>query len=144
MQRFMGHLGISSTEQPNKEIFMEFSPFIIAVLGMLFPFGILAIIFGFESKSEARFHATLQRLLESGQPLDETLIEGIPGYKKKYPRNDIRSGLITGGTGLGITLLGFVALGSWVYGAGLLVLCIGGGIFVYGIIDARQNRIESD
>ena len=118
---------------------MEFSQLLITILGMLFPLGILAIIFGFENKSEARFHATIQRVIESGQTLDEELISGIPGYKKKNPRDDIRSGLITSATGLGITLLGFVALGSVVYGAGLLVLSIGVAIFAYGVYEKRTN-----
>ena len=118
---------------------MEFYQFFIAFMGMLVPIGILAIIFGFTNKSEARFHDTMQRVIESGQTLDEELIRGIPGYTKKYPRDDIRSGLITSGTGLGITILGHAALGSTVYGAGYLVLSIGIAIFAYGVFSKRTG-----
>ncbi|GHA08920.1 hypothetical protein GCM10008090_18530 [Arenicella chitinivorans] len=112
---------------------MEYFPFVIAILGLLFPLVLLPIIFGFESRSEARFHDTLKSMIESGQTLDEQTLSGIPGYKKKGPRNDVRSGLITTGTGLGIALLGKVALGSVIFGAGLLVLCIGASIAAYGL-----------
>lgn len=118
---------------------MEFYQFFVAIMGMLFPIGILAIIFGFANKSEARFHDTMQRVIESGQTLDEELIRGIPGYTKKHPRDDIRSGLITSGAGLGITILGYAALGSTVYGAGYLVLSIGIAIFAYGVISKRTD-----
>ncbi len=119
---------------------MEYFPFVISVLGLLFPLVILPIIFGFESRSEARFHETLKSLVENGQALDEQTLSGIPGYKKKNPRNDVRSGIITTGTGLGITLLGKVALGSVVFGAGLLVLCIGASIAAYGLFGKPSER----
>lgn len=122
---------------------MEFTQFIIAVLGILFPIGILTVIFSFDNKSEARYHETMRRLIENGQTLDEELLRGIPGYKKKQPRDDIRSGWITSAVGLGITLLGAVALGSVIYGAGLLVLCIGLGIFAYGMVN-RHTHIGSE
>jgi hypothetical protein len=111
---------------------MDFYELLIVILGMLFPIGILAIIFGFQNRSEARFHETLNKVIDSGQTLDEDLISGIPGYKKVMPRNDIRSGLVTSGVGLGLIFLGAMALGSVVYGAGFLVLFIGLAIFGYG------------
>ncbi len=118
---------------------MELTQFLIAILGMLFPIGILAIIFGYQNRSEARFHETVQRAIESGQTLDENLMSGIPGYKKAMPRNDIRSGLITAGVGLGLILLGYMAMGSMFYGAGYLVLFIGLPIFAYGIYNKVNN-----
>lgn len=120
---------------------MEFFPFILAILGLMFPLVILPIIFGFESRSEARFHDTLKTLIENGQTLDEQTLSGIPGYKKKNPRNDVRSGVITAGTGLGIALLGKVALGTFVFGAGVLVLCIGASIAAYGLF-GKQSKIS--
>jgi hypothetical protein len=122
---------------------MEFSQFIIAILGMLFPIGIVAIIFAYENKSEARYHDTMLKLIENGQTLNEEVLSGIPGYKKKGPRNDIRSGWITAAVGMGITLLGMVALGSVIFGAGLLVLCIGVALFAYGMV-ARHTNIIGD
>ncbi|NND83330.1 MAG: DUF202 domain-containing protein [Gammaproteobacteria bacterium] len=118
---------------------MQTYQFLIAILGMLFPLAIMAMIFRFDDKSEKRFHDTVQRLLEKGQPIDEEVMRGIPGYKKKQPRNDIRSGGITLGVGIGIILLGHMALGPVVYGSGYLVACIGGAIFAYGIVTKANN-----
>lgn len=119
---------------------MEFSPFLLAIFGMLVPICILAIIFGYQNKSEARFHDTLQRVIESGQTLDEELLSGMPGYKKVMPRDDVRGGLITTAVGLGLILLGYSALGSVIYGAGYLVFCIGLAVFGYGVYDKRNDR----
>jgi ABC-type transport system involved in multi-copper enzyme maturation permease subunit len=118
---------------------MAIFPLIISVLGLLVPICILAIIFGYQNRSEARFHETLQRVIESGQTLDEELLSGIPGYKKVMPRDDVRSGLITTAVGLGLILLGYSALGSKVYGAGYLVFCIGLAIFGYGVYMKQNN-----
>lgn len=121
---------------------MELTHFVIALAGILMPIALLAIIFGYTNKSENRFHETAQKLIESGQALDEETLSGIPGYQKKFPRNDVRSGLITTGVGLGVTLLGWIALGSVITGAGLLVLCIGGAIFAYGYT-TKNNKLDS-
>ena len=120
---------------------MDVTVAIVAIAGILMPVGILAIIFGFANRSESRFHQTVQKAIDNGQKLDEEVLSGIPGYQKKAsPRDDIRNGVITSGTGLGITLLGFVGLGSVITGAGLLVFCIGMSIFAYGYMTKGQNQ----
>jgi len=99
---------------------MDFSVTLVALAAILMPVGIIAIIFGYANTSEKRFHDTAQRLIENGQTLDEEVLSGIPGYQKKGPRDDIRGGIITAGTGLGITLLGYVAIGDVVFAAKVL------------------------
>lgn len=107
-------------------------PMLIPIAGILMPIAIVYIVFSYENKKEQRFHDLVQKLVDSGQELNEEVLSSIPGYKKTMPRDDLRYGLFTFATGIGIALLGSVALGSVVFGAGLLVTCIGGAIFGYG------------
>jgi len=123
---------------------MEFTHFLLAICGMLVPIVILGIIFGYTYLSEARFHDTVKRIIESGQTLDESMLSGMPGYTRKYPRDDIRSGIITAATGLGLLLLGYLALGRVITGAGALVLCIGLAIFAYGYFSKNQATTSTD
>lgn len=105
--------------------------FIIAVCGMATPILILAIIFYYTHLSEQRFHETLQKLIESGQEISEEAISGIPGYKKVMPRDDSRNGTMAVGVGIGLFLFGFVSLGKFFMGVGLLVATIGATMVYY-------------
>jgi len=107
-------------------------------------FAILAIIFGFTNQSEKRYHQTVQKLIESGQTLNEEALSGIPGYQKKTPRDDLRTGALASATGLGIFFLGLVALGDVVLGVGLLVMCIGAALFAFGYMNKDNNNDSSD
>lgn len=119
---------------------MEFTHFLIAIAGIAMPIGILAIIFGFSNRSEARFHETVQKMIDNGQELSEEILSGIPGYKKVTPKNDLRDGTNTVGVGIGLVMLGFFALGSVIMGVGLLVACIGGAMILNGYL----NRSKED
>ena len=79
---------------------------------------------------------TLQKLIESDQEVSPELLMSIPGHKNEdkesTKRNDVRSGAITAGTGIGIALFGhFGAREEALFGIGLLVLSIGVGILAY-------------
>ena len=113
---------------------------IVGVFGM--PVFIVWIVHYFESKSEKKFHQTLQELIKSGQELSPDILQSIPGYKKEKngERNDIRSGTITAGVGIGIVLFGqFGVAESPLVGIGLLVLSIGLGILAYGIYNKDKK-----
>ena len=113
---------------------------IVGVFGM--PVFIVWIVHYFESKSEKKFHQTLQELIKSGQELSPDILQSIPGYKKEKngERNDIRSGTITAGVGIGIVLFGqFGVAETALIGIGLLVLSIGLGILAYGIYNKDKK-----
>ena len=113
---------------------------IVGVFGM--PVLIVWIIHYFESRSEKKFHQTLQELIKSGQELSPDILQSIPGYKKEKngERNDIRSGTITAGVGIGIVLFGqFGVAETPLVGIGLLVLSIGLGILAYGIYNKDKK-----
>ena len=114
---------------------------IIGVFGM--PVFIVLIYFYFANKSEKQFHTTLHELIESGQELSPELLQSIPGYKKEKngERNDIRSGAITAGVGIGIALLlqSKQLDETALFGIGLLVLSIGLAILAYGIYNKDKK-----
>ena len=102
---------------------------LIPIFGIVGVFGapvfIVWIVHYFESRSEKKFHQTLQELIKSGQELSPDILQSIPGYKKEKngKRNDIRSGTITAGVGIGIVLFGqFGVAETPLVGIGLLVL----------------------
>ena len=115
---------------------------LIPLAGIAMPVGIVWIIFYYDNRTKEQFNATLQKLIESGQELSPELLESVPGYKagKGKDKDDIRSGFILIGLGIGIALLGDVGLGlQVVFGAGLLVLSIGVGILAYGIYSKNKK-----
>ena len=115
---------------------------LIPLAGITMPVGIVWIIFYYDNRTKEQFHATLQKLIESGQELSPELLESVPGYKagKGKDKDDIRSGLITSGVGIGIALFGHFGVGEQeVFGIGLLVLSIGVGILAYGIYSKNKK-----
>ena len=115
---------------------------LIPLAGITMPVGIVWIIFYYDNRTKEQFHTTLQKLIESGQELSPELLESVPGYKagKGKDKDDIRSGLITSGVGIGIALFGhFGAEEQALFGIGLLVLSIGVGILAYGIYSKNKK-----
>jgi len=59
--------------------------------------------------------------------------------------NDIKTGAILSGIGIGVALIGYVGLGSKVVlSGGLLVLALGLAFLIYGIYDKTQNADPKD
>ena len=117
---------------------------LIPMLGILFPVLIVWVVYHYENKTKEQFHDSLQKLIETGQELSPELLASVPGYKGKQKRDtdDVRSGCIATGVGVGIALLGKFGLGvDVVFGAGLLTICIGLGLLSYGIY---KNNKEGD
>ena len=94
---------------------------LIPLFGIAMPVGIVWIIYDYDNRAKEQFHATLQKLIESGQELSPELLEGVPGYNAwRKDRDDIRSGLITSGVGIGIALFGHFGVGEQpLFGIGL-------------------------
>ena len=112
----------------------------LVAIGM--PVGIVWIIYYYDNRAKEQFNATLQKLIVSGQELSPELLESVPGYKgeKEKEKDDIRSGVIISGVGIGIALLGDVGLEMQVvFGVGLLILSIGVGTLAYGIYSKNKK-----
>ncbi len=117
---------------------------IVGVFGM--PLGIVIAGLYFDTKNKDKFHSTLQKLIESGQEVSPELLQSIPGYKKENgERNDIRTGTITTGVGIGIAIFGqFGVAETALVGIGLLVSSIGLAFLAYGIYnkDKKVNDVS--
>ena len=119
---------------------------IVGVFGM--PVFIILIVFYFDKRNKEQFHSTLQKLIESGQELSPELLQSIPGYKTESEngkRNDIRTGTITTGVGIGIAIFGqFGVAETALVGIGLLVSSIGLAFLAYGIYnkDKKVNDVS--
>ena len=117
---------------------------IVGVFGM--PLGIVVAGLYFDKRNKDKFHTTLQKLIESGQELSPELLQSIPGYKKENgERNDIRTGTITTGVGIGIAIFGqFGIAETALVGIGLLVSSIGLAFLAYGIYnkDKKVNDVS--
>ncbi len=115
---------------------------LVPLFGIAMPLGIVWIVYHYENKNKEQFHTTLQKLIESGQELSPEVLESVPGYKsgKRKDKDDIRSGLVTSGVGIGIALFGHFGVGvQELFGIGLLVLSIGVGILAYGIYSKNEK-----
>jgi uncharacterized membrane protein YebE (DUF533 family) len=118
---------------------------IIPIFAIVFVFGmpvmIVWIALNFSNKKREQFHASLQKLIDSGQELTPDLLQSIPGYvEEEKPMNDIKTGAILTGIGIGIALIGKVGLGAnIVMSAGFLVALLGLAFLAYGIYDKKQN-----
>ena len=135
-----------------REIFMEakaiietlvplFENFFLILAVFAMPVFIVLIIHYFENRTNEQFHSTLQKLIESGQELSPELLQSIPGYKKENgERNDIRTGTITTGVGIGIAIFGqFSVAETELLGIGLLVSSTGLAFLAYGIYNKDKK-----
>jgi hypothetical protein len=112
---------------------------IVAVFGM--PVFVVWVALYFNNKKKEQFHKSLQKLIESGQQLSPELLQSIPGYVEEGQKvNDIKSGAILIGIGVGVVLLGKFGLNATVvWGSGLLVASLGLALLSFGIYAEKKT-----
>jgi hypothetical protein len=112
---------------------------IVAVFGM--PVFVVWVALHFNNKKKEQFHTSLQKLIESGQQLSPELLQSIPGYVEEGQKvNDIKSGAILIGIGVGVVLLGKFGLNATVvWGSGLLVASLGVALLIFGIYAEKKT-----
>ena len=116
---------------------------IVAVFGM--PVFVVWTALHFNNKKKEQFHASLQKLIESGQQLTPELLQSIPGYVEEDKKvSDIKSGAILIGIGVGVVLLGYLGLHSTVvWASGLLVASLGLALLAVGIYTEKKNSDDA-
>ena len=113
----------------------ESIPLIIPILGISAGIIIPTAVFVWQYYDEkAKRSAIIEIAKHLGDPsrVDELL--HLFDERKKAPIDYRRGGVITTFVGIGIFLLGFVAMGSLVQGVGLLVCAIGIGTLIAGYL----------
>jgi len=113
----------------------EYIPLIIPILGISAGIIIPIAVFVWQYYDEkGKRSAVIEIAKHLGDPsrVDELL--RLFDERKKAPIDYRRGGVITTFVGIGIFLLGFVAMGSLVQGVGLLVCAIGIGTLIAGYL----------
>ena len=113
----------------------EFIPLIIPILGISAGIIIPTAVFiwqYYDEKGKRSAVIEIAQHLGDSSRVDELLY--LFDERKKAPIDYRRGGVITTFVGIGIFLLGFVAMGSLVQGVGLLVCAIGIGTLIAGYL----------
>lgn len=126
---------------------LNFGHLIIPVLGLLIP--IVAIVAHYLGKaySEHQRHLTIREFARAGLPVPPELLADtqdgdatLPQQGKAHPNRILLPGAINVGLGLG--LMGMFAVmspGSWLWGIGLVPLCLGLGLVVLWAFVRKQQ-----
>ncbi|UVW36281.1 DUF6249 domain-containing protein [SAR92 clade bacterium H455] len=122
---------------------------LVPIVGMVSVFGmpvfIVWIALHFNNKKKEQFHASLQKLIASGQELSPELLQSIPGYVEEDKKsNDIKFSAILIGVGVGVVFLGYFGLhAKVVWASGLLVTSLGLALLAYGIYAEKKNSDDT-
>ena len=118
---------------------------IIPILGMLtgviMPIAVFVWLY-FEGKGKRETVLEISKHLDDPQKLEELL--KIFEDRKKAPIDYRRNGVITLFVGLGLYLLGYVAIGFILEGVGLLVGTIGVGTLIAGYLYPNTGKELTD
>jgi hypothetical protein len=123
------------------EVFMESVGLLIPILGILLPAIIVLIVHVYESRNKKnKFDAIIEVSKNINDPEEiRDLLDSLKD-KKKSPFDLRRSGVITIFVGVGLFMLGFMALGAVFHGVGTLVAFIGIGQMIAGYIYPNQTE----
>jgi hypothetical protein len=118
---------------------------IIPILGMLtgliIPIAVFIWLY-FEGKGKRETVLEISKHLDDPQKLEELL--KIFEERKKSPIDYRRNGVITLFVGIGLYLLGYVAIGFILEGVGLLVGTIGVGTLIAGYLYPNTGKELTD
>ena len=106
-------------------------PILGILTGMVVPIAVFVWLY-FESKNKRDSVIEIAKNLDNPEQVEKLI--AIFDERKKEPIDFRRGGLITMFVGIGIFLLGYVALGSVFNGIGLLVGAIGLGTLLAGYL----------
>ena len=117
----------------------ELIPILGILAGIIIPLGVFTWLY-FEEKNKRQTLIEISKNIKDPAEIKK-IIEQIED--KKEPVNHRRTGTITLFVGIGLYLLGAVALGSVLKGVGLLVGAIGIGTIVAGYIFPNDSALLS-
>jgi len=106
-------------------------PILGVLTGMVVPIAAFVWLY-FDSKNKRDSVIEIAKNLDNPEQVEKLM--AIFDERKKEPIDYRRGGLITMFVGIGIFLLGYIALGSFVKGIGLLVGAIGLGTLLAGYL----------
>lgn len=123
---------------------LTFGHLIIPILGLLIP--IVAILAHYVGKAygERLRHQTIREFARAGHPVPPELLVDIQDERTQRVTNNPNRILVPGAinVGVGLGLMGMFALmspGSWLWGIGLVPLCLGLGLIVLWAVVRKQQ-----
>jgi len=110
---------------------------VVAIMFLLSPILIIAVIFYFVNKGRKDKLKLAQMALQNGQPIPEPLIHERPTI---YSRNAYRSGIKQVFLGLGLMIFLGLIIGKLGWGIGALVFFIGLGKIVIALVEKTSEK----
>ena len=109
----------------------ELVPILGVSTGIIIPVAVFIWLY-FEQKEKNRTLLEIAKHIDDPTKLEEFL--HVMDERKKEPIDYRRGGLITIFVGIGLYLLGYIVMGSFIEGVGLLVSAIGVGTMIAGYL----------
>ena len=116
-------------------------PILGMLIGLIIPIAVFVWLY-FEGKGKRETVSEISKHLDDPQKLEELLT--IFEDRKKAPIDYRRNGVITLFVGIGLYLLGYVAIGFVLEGVGLLVVTIGIGTLIAGYLYPNTGKELTD
>ena len=116
-------------------------PILGIMAGIVIPLGVFVWLY-FEGKGKRQTVLEISKHLNDPDKLEELL--KIFEERKKEPLDYRRNGVITIFVGIGIYILGFLALGNIVEGIGALVCLVGVGTLIAGYLYPNTGKELTD
>ena len=116
-------------------------PILGMLIGLIIPIAVFVWLY-FEGKGKRETVSEISKHLDDPQKLEELLT--IFEDRKKAPIDYRRNGVITLFVGIGLYLLGYVAIGFVIEGVGLLVGTIGIGTLIAGYLYPNTGKELTD
>ena len=109
----------------------ELVPILGVSTGIIIPIAVFIWLY-FEQKEKNRTLLEIAKHIDDPTKLEEFL--HVMDERKKEPIDYRRGGVITIFVGIGLYLLGYIVMGSFIEGVGLLVSAIGVGTMIAGYL----------
>ena len=106
-------------------------PILGVLTGIIIPIAVFIWLY-FEQKEKNRTLLEIAKHIDDPTKLEEFL--HVMDERKKEPIDYRRGGVITIFVGIGLYLLGYIVMGSFIEGVGLLVSAIGVGTMIAGYL----------
>jgi hypothetical protein len=106
-------------------------PIVGIVMGCSMPIAIVALVFYYRHRKNMMLHETVRAMVDKGVPIPPEMFKTVDN-SAKWPRNDLRTGLILIGIGSGLVFLDTPS-------AGFIVLFLGAAFLIASLFD-KKNR----
>ena len=127
---------------PETEYLIYLIPVIAILAGIIITVSSFILIY-FKEKGKQETIVEISKNMDDPSKLED-LLNILEDKKKKEPLDYRRTGVITLFVGLGLFLLGFVAIGVILEGVGLLVGAIGVGSIIAGYLYPNTSQELTD